>query len=42
MILENKWYELNRSKQRVLEDSAGRTKEKTTYFPKMVIDLKMA
>ena len=43
MILENKWYESEQVKtEGFFKDSAGRTKEKITYFPKMYYRLKMA
>ena len=43
MILENKWYESEQVKtEGFFKDSAGRTKEKITYFLKCIIDLKMA
>lgn len=41
MILENKWYESEQVKtEGFFKDSAGRTKEKITYFPKMYYRLK--
>ena len=41
MILENKWYESEQVKtEGFFKDSAGRTKEKITYFLKCIIDLK--
>lgn len=41
MILENKWYESEQVKtEGFFKDSAGRTKEKITYFPKMYYSLK--
>lgn len=41
MILENKWYESEQVKtEGSFKDSAGRTKEKITYFPKMYYRLK--
>ncbi len=41
MILENKWYESEPVKtEGFFKDSAGRTKEKITYFPKMYYSLK--
>ena len=41
MILENKWYESEQVKtEGFFKDSAGRTKEKITYFPKMYDRLK--
>ena len=41
MILENKWYESEQVKtEGFFKDSAGRTKEKITYPPKMYYSLK--